>query len=118
MDLKPRAAQLRQALATAELATDNPAMAPVALANLKAATLAENDDPFTWYQAARAYGLMKNQPMADLATAEAYYNGGEMMQALVFATRAQRALPQGSPDWEKAGDIIGAAGPLAKQQRR
>jgi len=110
VDLKPRAAQLRQALAIAGLS--------VALTNLKAATLAEGDDPFTWYQTARAYGLMKNQPMADLATAEANYNGGDMMQALVFATRAQRALPQGSPDWEKAGDIIGAAGPLAKQQRR
>ena len=118
VDLKPRAPQLRQALATAELATDNPALANLALTNLKAASLAENDDPFTWYQTARAYGLLKNQPLADLATAEAYYNGGQMMQALTFASRAQRALPQGSPDWQRAGDIIGAAGPLAKQQRR
>jgi predicted Zn-dependent protease len=62
--------------------------------------------------------MMKNDPMANLATAEAYYNGGSMMQAVVFATRARRDLNQGSPDWQQANDIIGAATPLAAQQRR
>jgi hypothetical protein len=37
---------------------------------------------------------------------------------MVFATRARGKLPQGTPDWQRAGDIIGAAAPLAAQQRR
>ena len=118
MNLKPQAPQLRLGLATAQLATDNPSLAAEALKNLKAASLVENDDPFTWYQTARAYSLLKNEPMANLSTAEAYYNGGNMMQALVFSMRAQKALPQGSSDWQRAGDIIAAAGPEAHRQRQ
>ena len=117
VNLRPRAPQLRLALATAQLATDDPALAASALANLKAASLVEDDDVFTWYQTAQAYSLLKNEPMANLATAELWYNAGDMKKALVFATRAHGKLPQGSADWQRAGDIIGAAAPLAAQQR-
>jgi len=72
VNLKPMAPQLRLALATAELATENAALAPAALQNLKAANLVENDDVFTWYETAQAYSMIKNDPMANLATAEAY----------------------------------------------
>ncbi len=116
--LKPNAPQLRAALATAQLANDDPAQAPAALTNLKVALLTESEDPFTWFEVARAYSLMKNQPMADLATAESNYNGGNFRQALVFAARARRGLPQGSAVWQRANDILGAAGPQAQQQGR
>jgi len=118
VDLKPTAPQLRLALATAELATESPAFAPKALDNLKAASLVENDDVFTWYETAQAYSMMKNEPMANLSSAEAYYNGGAMMQAVVFATRARRDLTQGTADWERANDIVNAAAPQAAEQRR
>jgi predicted Zn-dependent protease len=118
VQLKPDAPQLRAALATAQLANDNPALAPAALTNLKAALLRESEDPFTWYEVARAYSLMKNQPMADLATAESNYNGGNYRQAVVFASRARRGLPQGGVDWQRANDIIGAATAEAAQQGR
>jgi len=114
--LKPDAPQLRAALATAQLAAEDPALAPAALANLKVALLAEGEDPFTWYEMAHAYSLMKNQPMADLASAESAYNGGNYRQALLFASRARRGLPQGSADWQRANDIIGAAPAQAAQQ--
>jgi predicted Zn-dependent protease len=117
VNLRPRAPQLRTALATALLATDDPAQAAPALQNLKAALLVEDEDPFTWYQTAQSYSLLKNEPMANLATAELWYNAGDMRKALVFATRARGKLPQGTPDWQRASDIIGAAGPLAAQQR-
>jgi predicted Zn-dependent protease len=117
VNLRPRASQLRTALATAQLATDDPAQAAPALQNLKAALLTENEDPFTWYQTAQAYSIMKNEPMANLATAELWYNAGDMRKAMVFATRARGKLPQGTPDWQRASDIIGAAAPLAAQQR-
>jgi predicted Zn-dependent protease len=117
VNLRPRAPQLRTALATALLATDDPAQAAPALQNLKAALLVEDEDPFTWYQTAQSYSLLKNEPMANLATAELWYNAGDMRKALVFATRARGKLPQGTADWQRASDIIGAAGPLAAQQR-
>jgi predicted Zn-dependent protease len=117
VDLRPRAPQLRLALATAQLATENPALAGAALQNLKAANMVEDDDVFTWYQTAQAYSALKNDPMADLSTAELWYNVGDMRKALIFATRAHGKLPQGSSDWQRAGDIIGAAAPLAAQQR-
>jgi predicted Zn-dependent protease len=72
---------------------------------------------FTWYETAQAYSTLKNEPMANLSTAELYFNGGDMQKALVFATRARGKLPQGTPDWQRANDIIGAAGPLARQQQ-
>jgi predicted Zn-dependent protease len=117
VNMRPRAPQLLLALATAQLATDDAALAQPALNNLKAATLVENDDIFTWYETAQAYSMLKNEPMADLSTAELWYNVGDMRKALVFATRARGKLPQGSADWQRAGDIIGTAAPLAARQR-
>jgi predicted Zn-dependent protease len=108
VNLRPRAPQLRQELATAQLATENAQFAQPALDNLKAANLVENDDTFTWYQMAQAYSMLQNEPMANLATAELWYNAGDCKRALVFATRARGKLPQGSVDWQHANDILGA----------
>jgi predicted Zn-dependent protease len=108
VSLRPRAPQLRLALATSQLATEDPALAAPALANLKAANLVENDDVFTWYETAQAYSMLNNEPMANLATAELWYNAGDCKKALVFATRARGKLPQGGVDWQHANDILGA----------
>jgi predicted Zn-dependent protease len=118
VQLRPRAPQLRLALATAMLATDNVALAQPALDNLKAASLVENDDAFTWYQTAAAYSALKNEPMANLATAELWYSAGDFRKAIVFATRARGKLPQGGVDWQRANDILGAAASQAQDQRR
>ena len=74
VDLRPNAPQLRLGLAVAQLATEDSRLASAALQNLKAASLVENDDVFTWYETAQAYSMLKNEPMANLATAEAYYS--------------------------------------------
>jgi predicted Zn-dependent protease len=67
---------------------------------------------------AQAYSMLKNEPMANLSTAESWYNAGDMCRAIVFATRARGKLPQGSADWQRANDVIGAAGPQAAQMPR
>jgi predicted Zn-dependent protease len=118
VSLKPQAPQLRTALAVAQLALDDPALAPAALGNLKAALLKEEEDPFTWYQVAKAYSMMKDPAMADLATAESNYNAGNLPQAFVFASRARAKLSQGGVDWQRANDIIGAAQGAMPRQRR
>ena len=97
--------------------TVSPDASPPALANLKIALQQENDDPFAWYEAAQAYDQLNNVPMADLATAERYYSVGAMAQALQFASKARHGLEQGSPDWQRANDIVAIAAPLARQQR-
>ena len=43
------------------------------------------------------------EPLANLSTAERYYNAGEMPAAAHFAVLAIKKLPQGSPDWQRAG---------------
>jgi predicted Zn-dependent protease len=117
VDLMPDASQLRVALAAAQLATEKPAMAKPALANLKIALQQEDDDPFAWYEAAQGYSMIGNEPMADLATAERYYSVGAMAPAVQFATRARHGLTQGSPDWQRANDIVATAGPAARQRQ-
>ena len=62
--------------------------------------------------------MLGNEPMADLATAERYYNVGAMPQAAQFATRARHGLTQGSPDWQRANDIVAVAVPLAARQQQ
>jgi predicted Zn-dependent protease len=117
VDLLPDAPLLRISLAASQLATEKPALAPLALQNLKVALQQESDNAFGWYEAAQAYSAMGNQPMADLSTAERYFNDGAMSGAAHFAAIAARKLPKGSTDWQRANDILSVAEPMAKQSR-
>lgn len=115
VDLLPDAPLLRVSLAAAQLATEKPLFAKPALDNLKIALRQENDDTFAWFEAAQAYSELGNQPMADLSTAERYYSVGAMKTAAHFAMEAQRKLPKGTTDWQRAGDIMLVAGPQANK---
>lgn len=55
---------------------------------------------------ARAYAAKGRVAEADVAMAQANLAGGDRKQAVIFAQRAQRALPNGSRAWLKADDII------------
>jgi len=117
VDILPDAPELRVALAAAQLATDRHELARSALDNLKIALQQDNDNTFAWYETAQAYSLLDNQPMADLATAERYYSASDA-RCLVFAQRAEKALDKGSPDWQRANDIVAIVTPLIQHQRR
>jgi predicted Zn-dependent protease len=56
--------------------------------------------------------------MADLATAERYYAVGAFGQAAMFANKARHGLDQGSPDWQRANDIVAVSMPAARQQQQ
>jgi predicted Zn-dependent protease len=111
VDLLPDEPLLRVALAGAQLATDNPALAKPALANLKVALDQQNDDPYAWWQAAQAYGELNDVGMAQLATAEQHYAIGDLPGAARFATLAEPKLKQGTPEWQRASDIMSASRP-------
>jgi predicted Zn-dependent protease len=116
VDLLPDAPLLRISLAAAQLATEKTPLAKPALDNLKVALRQENDNSFAWFEAAQAYSELGDEPMANLSTAERYYNAGAMNSAAHFAMLAQRNLPQGSPDWQRASDIMAVAGPEAQKR--
>ena len=110
VDIMPDAPLLRLNLAAAELATEKTALAKPALDNLKIALRQESDNSFAWFEAAQAYSDLGNEPMANLSTAERYYNIGAMSAAAHFAGLAQKSLAPGSPDWQRASDIMAVAG--------
>ncbi|MDE3114058.1 MAG: M48 family metalloprotease [Pseudomonadota bacterium] len=114
VDLLPDAPLLRVALAAAQLAVEKQVLVKPALENLKVALQQENDSTFAWYEVAQAYSQLGNQPMADLSTAERFYWSGGMKQAAMFASRAEKKLPKGSIDWQRANDIVAVAGSQTK----
>lgn len=115
VELLPDAPLLRVSLAAAQLATEKTLLAKPALDNLKIALRQENDNTFAWFEAAQAYSELGNEPMANLSTAERYYNAGAMPAAAHFAMLAQKKLAQGTPDWQRASDIMAVAGPEAEK---
>jgi predicted Zn-dependent protease len=109
VDLAPDKALLLINLGRAEAATDDPVRVADAVKNLKAALLLEPDNSFGWFELARAYGALDNEPLANLAMAESRYHEGAKPDAAQFAMRARSALKKGSPEWRQATDIIVAS---------
>ncbi len=109
VELKPGKALLRINLGRALAASEEADSLNAAVKELKAALLVEPDNSFGWFELARAYGSLGNEPMADLAMAESRYNVGAKPEAAQFARRALRGLPRGTPEWRQANDIIVAS---------
>lgn len=87
---------------------------PEAIDILKKVTLREPDNSSAWQQLAVAYGRTGDIGMASLASAERYLVIGALRDALGQAERAAHMLPEGSPGWLRAQDLIA----LAKDERR
>ena len=109
VNLLPDAPELRVSLAAAQVATGRKDIEKAAVDNLRIALQQDSDNPFGWYQMAQAYSDLGNEPLANLATAERFYTVGALPQSAVFAVRARQKLVKGSPDWERANDIIAFA---------
>lgn len=107
--LAPDKALLKINLGRALIATDDLAEIRRAVVALKGALLLEPDNAFAWSELARAHGALGEEPLAELAIAEARYHVGARGEAVSFARRAAARLPKGSPDWRRAQDIILAA---------
>jgi len=50
------------------------------------------------------------EPLAELASAEASFTVGDYASALNFAERARRSLPRNTVDYRRADDIVNFAG--------
>jgi predicted Zn-dependent protease len=93
-------------LAQALNATRNAKGSEEAVGLLRAAIRAEPESPDAYAQLAIAYGRRGDYPDADLASAQAAFNRGDMMTARQLAARAKTGLPVGSPAWVQADDIV------------
>jgi predicted Zn-dependent protease len=113
----PDAPLLRVALGAAMLGTENPRYVEPAIKELQASLELERDNAFAWYELAQAYARLGQTARAELATAERYFALYAFQQAIQFAGRAQRQLPQGSTDWQRASDIIAIATSQQADQR-
>lgn len=109
VELAPGKALLLINLARALAATEDTDNITIAVKDLKSALLLEPDNSFGWFELARAYGTLNQEPLADLAMAESRYNEGAKPDAAKFAMRARNGLKKGSPEWRQATDIIVAS---------
>lgn len=97
---------LRIMLGTALVATGDPGDAREAVEVLNRA-MQHNTDIGAGYRAlARAYGILGDVSMAQLATAQGLFAERNYSEAKMQAQRAQANLKQGSPAWLRADDIV------------
>ncbi len=100
------------------LALDDPTLLPEAEKVLRQAVVRDKENPFAWYQLGMVYERKGDSARAALATAERSAMIGDMRIALPSAQAAMAGLPQGSPDWIRAQDILMAAQAMMQDRKK
>ncbi len=101
----PGSAQIRQALAKAEIALDTREMDRAALDNLNVTLAQEPNNAAAWRLAAIAHGRLGDQAMTALSLAEAALARGHYAEARGRAEHAAGALPENTAPWLRAQDV-------------
>jgi len=104
--LAPGEPLLEAGLGRALLSLNRPEADAEALEVLQNARRRDLGDAAALRALATAYSRAGDQGMAALATAERYALTGRIKDALLHARRAAAALPEGSPGWLRAQDIL------------
>ena len=115
--LKPEASLLRLLLGQDLIAENNPAKLDDAIVTLNRSLVIEADNPFPWQYLSQAYDAKGDEGMARLATAEQDFHLGQMKDARAFAMRARGFLKRGTPEWNRATDIVLTSNPSADDLR-
>lgn len=102
----------------AMLATEDPALLAEAETVLRQSVVRDRENPFAWYQLGMVYERKGDSARASLASAERWSLIGDMGRALPSAQAAMAGLPQGSPDWIRAQDIVMAAQAVMQDRKR
>jgi len=111
VELAPQHALLKINLARSLTATDKEDAIKEAEGLLIDALALEQDNPFAWTYLADVYAKQGRIGDADLATAEAAYQVGNMSRAHIFARRARDKLTLNVPNGQRADDIIALSDP-------
>lgn len=101
----PDSAQIRQALAKAQIALDTRPMDEAALKNLNITLAEEPNNAGAWRLAAIAHGRLGDQAMTALSLAESALARGKYAEARDRAEHAIGALPENSASWLRAQDV-------------
>ncbi len=101
----PNSAQIRQALAKAEVALDTREMDAAALENLNVTLAEEPNNAAAWRLAAVAHGRLGDQGMTALALAESALARGKYAEARDRAEHAAGLLAENSAPWLRAEDL-------------
>ena len=101
------------------IATEDKANYPEAKEVLKAAVARDRLNPFAWYQLGVIYAEQGDMSRARLASAEQQVMNGQYVEALRSAQAATQGLPENTPDWLRAQDIVfEARGALEQAKKR
>ena len=117
VELAPHEALIQIMYAQAMLGTEDNRYLDEAIRNLREALIRETGSAMGYRQLATAYarkadlakssGAKRNfMAQASLASAEAYFYEGRLALAKEQAKRAQAGLPDGTPNWIRANDIL------------
>jgi predicted Zn-dependent protease len=93
-------------LAQALLGAEDKAMLDEAIGLLKRAVANDPSNATAFNLMGTALARKGELPKAEIATAQGRFAEGNIKEAQVFAKRAIKHLPTGSPDWLRAEDII------------
>ncbi len=108
IDILPWAALIRVNLARLQIEKNEPDLNHAAIANLEQALRYEPELATAWRLAATAWGRLGNRGRAAHALAEEAFLRGDREIARRRAEQAMKLLPEGSPSWLRAQDILGA----------
>ncbi len=104
-------------LGQAMVATNDKKYANEAVRLLQRAVQREPEMPGAYEQLAMAYGREGDLARADLASAHAAFNRGDIKTAHLLASRAKTRLKVGSPAWVRADDIVNTKIPENQHRR-
>lgn len=105
-ELAPREPLIRASLARALLARGDPKLDAEAVKLLEAATRDDPANAGALRDLALGYARTGREGLAALATAERYALATRFADATLHARRAAALLPEGSPGWLRAQDIL------------
>ena len=117
-DLLPGDTLIRTGLGRAQVEAGDPALLPVAIANLEAARRGDHDNPMTWRMLATAWHGLGDAGQSALAAGEHALLVGQARNALRHAGRAERHFPEGSRGWLQAQDIRNQAEHIRRMRER
>jgi predicted Zn-dependent protease len=117
VELRPEAPLLRILLGEDLLAENDPTKLDDAIVTLNRSLVVEPDDPIPWQYLAQAYDSKGQEGMARLSAAEQEFHLGQMKDARAFAMRARNFLKRGTPEWNRATDIVLTSNPSADDLR-
>ena len=109
LSLRPKDTLLQSGLARALLASDTPPATKQALGILEKAARQDRLNPRILQDLAMANARLGRAGHASIATAERFALSGRIKDAKLHAERAMKALPEGSPTWRRARDIVSEA---------